>query len=152
MINSSICIYFLFHHRMPVHESHYEACFPSEVYLLLERSKLTFSLQNNALACVRHNDVPAPSRCFVPASNEPSSRARADIWRMPRGRCVPAAHVQHRPKRSADQIPRPLEPKEQARPCPVACCGVFDWLLPPTFYFHPRQGKPSPGTEEFEDD
>ncbi len=24
--------------------------------------------------------------------------------------------------------------------------------IPPIFYFHPRQGKPSPGTEEFEDD
>ncbi len=43
------------------------------------------------------------------------------------GRCVPAAHVQRRPKWSADQIPRPLGPKEQARPCPVAYCGVFDY-------------------------
>jgi hypothetical protein len=25
------------------------------------------------------------------------------------------------------QIPRPLGRKEQARSCPVACCGVFDW-------------------------
>lgn len=24
------------------------------------------------------------------------------------------------------QIPRPLGRKEQARSCPVACCGVFD--------------------------
>ena len=43
------------------------------------------------------------------------------------GRCVPAAHVQRRPKRSAGQIPRPLGPKVQAKPCPVACCGVFDF-------------------------
>ncbi len=42
------------------------------------------------------------------------------------GRCVPAAHVQCRPKRSADQIPCPLGRKEQVRSCPVACCGVFD--------------------------
>ena len=26
---------------------------------------------------------------FIPASNEPSSRARADIWRMPRGSNTP---------------------------------------------------------------
>ena len=37
---------------------------------------------------------------------------------------MPAAHVQRRPKRSAGQIPRPLEPKEQARPAPD-CYGVF---------------------------
>jgi hypothetical protein len=24
------------------------------------------------------------------------------------------------------QIPRPLGWEEQARPCPVACCGIFD--------------------------
>ena len=38
---------------------------------------------------------------FIPASNEPSSRTCADIWRMPRG-----------------QIPSPLGRKEQVRPCP----------------------------------
>ncbi len=26
------------------------------------------------------------------------------------------------------QIPRPLERKEQVRPCPVACCVVFDYV------------------------
>ena len=27
------------------------------------------------------------------------------------------------------QIPRPLGRKEQVRSCPVACCGVFDFLV-----------------------
>ena len=95
--------------------------------------------------------LPLPVALFPRAMSQAAALARI-FGECREGRCVPAAHVQRRPKRSADQIPRPLGPKEQARPCPVACCGVFDWLLPPTFYFHPRQGKPSPGTEEFEDD
>ena len=44
------------------------------------------------------------------ASNEPSSRACAVFGEYREG-----------------QIPRPLGRKEQARSCPVACCGVFDY-------------------------
>ena len=52
------------------------------------------------------------SKIFISASNEPSSRARADIWRMPRG----------------------LNTPQQARSCPVACCGVFDFQSRHSFY------------------
>lgn len=35
------------------------------------------------------------------------------------------------------QIPRLLGRKEQARSCPISCCGVFDWLSSTFFYTIP---------------
>ena len=49
---------------------------------------------------------------FIPASNEPSSRARADIWRMPRG-----------------QMPFGARLTREARPCRQLCRGAFGWKV-----------------------
>ena len=57
-----------------------------------------------------HAKIPSPKAIFIPASNEPSSHACMDIWRLPRGSNTPLL--------AALQIRYP-----------VACSGVFDWIF-----------------------
>ncbi len=58
---------------------------------------------------------------IIPASNEPSSRARADIWRMPRG-ALRAGGTRSAPTETEC---RPNTP-QQATGHDLTCCVVFD--------------------------